>query len=179
MKVAMRQLPSIPPVRLPRSIEKQTYRKSGRTYKTLQRKRKRKWRGWREGVSLQSVPKQNFSTATILSAGSVEVHYRALFTELILLLQKFQRGKENVTKKKWRGYCVLVWRNWKLCVFGIHVTALLKNASKQSQNSWDWVWAHKVVTIIQTSVVRMEGMLLLLLIVEGLKCATVPLNNKN
>lgn len=27
--------------------------------------------------------------------------------------------------------------------------------------------------------VRMEGMLLLLLIVEGLKCATVPLNNKN
>lgn len=30
-------------------------------------------------VSLQSVPKQNFSAATFLSAGSVEVQYRALY----------------------------------------------------------------------------------------------------
>lgn len=79
-----------------------------------------------------------------------------LSTELILLLQKFRYSKENVTKEKWWGYCALSGGIWKLCVFGIHVTALLKNASKQLQNSWDWVWAHTVVTIIQTSVVRME-----------------------
>lgn len=75
-------------------------------------------------------------------------------TELILLLQN-----STTAKKMWQrrnGEDTACWRNGKLCVFGIHVTALLKNASKQLWNSWDWVWAQKVVTIIQTSVARME-----------------------
>lgn len=61
--------------------------------------------------------------------------------------------------------------------FGIHVTALLKNASKQLQDSRDWMWAHKVVTVIQTSAVWTEGSRRLQ---RRLWNATaVPLNNKS
>lgn len=89
-----------------------------------------------------------------------------LSTQLIFMLPK--NKKNRLQYRKWdkgemeRIVCS-VWRNWKLCglffcfFFGIHVTALLKNASKQLQDSWDWIWAHKVVTIIQTSAVWTEG----------------------
>lgn len=61
--------------------------------------------------------------------------------------------------------------------FGIRVTALLKNASKQLQDSRDWMWAHKVVTVIQTSAVWTEGSRRLQ---RRLWNATaVPLNNKS
>lgn len=70
-------------------------------------------------------------------------------TQLILFATK-NSGRESVTKEKWWRILSAVWRNWKPCVFGIRVTGLLKNASKHEQNSRDWVWAHKVVTIIQT-----------------------------
>ncbi len=118
--------------------------------------KRRREKGGKKRVSLQSVPKQNFSAAMILSAGSVEVLYRARYRTYIIGTKIPIRQRKCDKGGMVRILCA-VWRNWKLCVFGIHVTALLKNASKQLQNSWDWVWAHKVVTIIQTSVVRMEG----------------------
>lgn len=61
--------------------------------------------------------------------------------------------------------------------FGIRVTALLKNASKQLQDSRDWMWAHKVVTVIQTSAVRTEGSRRLQRRLWN--AAAAPLNNKS
>lgn len=89
-----------------------------------------------------------------------------LSTQLIFMLPKKNKNKkigystENGTKEKWRGQCALSGGTGSyvgFLFFGIHVTALLKNASKQLQDSWDWIWAHKVVTIIQTSAVWTEG----------------------
>lgn len=121
-------------------------------------RKQRKGEEWGGGGVIPKCTKQDFTIANILSAGCGEVEYSTVWglcrTIIItrILVQQRKRDKGETV----RILCA-VWRNGKLCVFGIHVTALLKNASKQLQNSRDSVWAHKVVTTIQTSVVRMGG----------------------
>lgn len=121
--------------------------------------RVRKQRKREEGGELfQSVPNRTSPLPIFcqLAVGRQSiVQYGGLCRTIIItriLVQQRKRDKGETV----RILCA-VWRNGKLCVLGIHVTALLKNASKQLQNSRDSVWAHKVVTTIQTSVVRMGG----------------------
>lgn len=65
--------------------------------------------------------------------------------------------------------------SFSVCFLGTRVTALLKNASKQLQDSRDWMWAHKVVTVIQTSAAWTEGSRRLQRRLWN--AAAVPLNN--
>lgn len=109
--------------------------------------------------------KHSVNTATVLSAGRLQLLYGARHATYIHVTKKKTNPQKSATVQKMGQR-----RNGEdsvLCLeeleamwggfFGIHVTALLKNASKQLQDSWDWIWAHKVVTIIQTSAVWTEG----------------------
>lgn len=66
----------------------QNNRKSGPTNKTLWQKQMN-----RKRVLSKSVPKQNFSTAAILSAGTVDVQHRGLYTTYIICNKKFRQRK--------------------------------------------------------------------------------------
>lgn len=124
----MGQHPGIPVALFP-SSERIPTEKSGRTYKTSERLRQR-GEGERERVFHYKVyQKQSFSTATILSAGTVQVLYRALHRTYITAT-KIPLQQRKCDKGEMARILCAVWRNGKPCVFGIHVTALLKNASK-------------------------------------------------
>lgn len=79
---------------------------SGLTEKETNRKSEKGGEGKKREFYYKVYP-NNFSTATALSDGTLRRYSIGVSTKLISLLQKFLHGKENVTKEKWWGYCVL------------------------------------------------------------------------
>lgn len=136
-----------------------------------------KKRNGRERVSLQSVLKHNFSTATILSAGSVEVQYRALHRTYIIVTKNSSTAKKMWQRRNGEDtVCCLeeleamcFWHSchspFEKCIKAIAELVGL-GLGTQSRDH-------------HPNLSGEDGRELLLLIVEGLKRATVPLNNKN